>query len=250
MNIIKRPRIGLVVGLSVVAAVALQCIWLGYQHELRRRRVGAYICAQETFKMCVLLYDDTGRLISNLPELQRSAYYPYHYRRGTSCNQLSLPFRLSIGGGNIVYSGSAKWSGVNWTAVETAHEASKDRSTLHLLSAYLGGERARLADVKEFQDDYIAAGRGTAIRACEEAAGRKALPVPNLKWDLPATQDELAEYIGYIKGIEGVTELVDAWGRPLRFTIGEGYLECRSAGPDGRFYTSDDLVLRKSIGKQ
>jgi len=36
--------------------------------------------------------------------------------------------------------------------------------------------------------------------------------------------------------------LVDGWGRPIRYRLVRSNYEIRSAGPDGRFRTADDIV--------
>jgi len=46
-----------------------------------------------------------------------------------------------------------------------------------------------------------------------------------------------------MKQLLGLTELKDAWGTPCRIKLVDGVLECRSAGPDRKFGTKDDIVL-------
>lgn len=44
-------------------------------------------------------------------------------------------------------------------------------------------------------------------------------------------------------GLRPFLGVVDAWGRPIRYTRTESDVELRSAGPDGEIGTGDDLVL-------
>ena len=50
---------------------------------------------------------------------------------------------------------------------------------------------------------------------------------------------------GAILNAEGATNLTDGWGRALRYTpTGTGFT-LASAGPDGRFNTADDIVVKR-----
>ena len=69
---------------------------------------------------------------------------------------------------------------------------------------------------------------------------------PNIEGDLPTTQEELEEYLSWIrKGYERFwknKELNDGFGNPIRFELTEEGLKATSAGVDGELDTEDDLV--------
>jgi len=69
---------------------------------------------------------------------------------------------------------------------------------------------------------------------------------PNIEGDLPITQEELEEYLKWIrKGYERFwrnDEFDDDFGNPIRFELIEEGLKATSAGIDGEFDTGDDLV--------
>ena len=54
--------------------------------------------------------------------------------------------------------------------------------------------------------------------------------------ELPTSVAETSELEGYNEG------LIDGWGEPIRFATSDGVVTLRSAGPDGQFVTSDDVV--------
>jgi hypothetical protein len=56
---------------------------------------------------------------------------------------------------------------------------------------------------------------------------------PTPAGEYPKTAECLGTYQQYFEQIEGINELADAWNRPVRFSISNGLLTCRSAGPEG-----------------
>lgn len=55
--------------------------------------------------------------------------------------------------------------------------------------------------------------------------------------------NDLAELANFIPYVSSVT--VDVWGNPVRYSVSEGAFVVRSAGPDRKFGTVDDVVIRK-----
>lgn len=77
-------------------------------------------------------------------------------------------------------------------------------------------------------------------------------PVPAISFDRPATKKDLDEYWQWLKKMTGsLDRFNDDWGHRIRLAIKDGsnltILAASSAGPDGKWGTSDDLILKRDI---
>jgi hypothetical protein len=69
---------------------------------------------------------------------------------------------------------------------------------------------------------------------------------------LPKTDDELADYRNWLTELIGPCyRFCDGWGHKIVLELGSGttgpILSARSAGPDGKWRTDDDIVLQRNV---
>jgi hypothetical protein len=179
-------------------------------------------------------------------EIEKSMYYPYNPCYNRYSNRYRLEFNI-IGKGRYIqvhrlreYYCTIWWRNDDYSTLlaQPKDDAAK------MEQVYLSGERNRLKEVSKIRNDCLSY-HIPYVTQMERQSGIKKLPVPNPKWDLPRNQSELAEYVQFLKTIEGVGQLCDSWGRPLSFSIMNRKLTCVSAGVDGKFGTKDDILLSK-----
>jgi general secretion pathway protein G len=77
-----------------------------------------------------------------------------------------------------------------------------------------------------------------------EALGSRAFTVLREKGVCPGTLVELAPWMNRPSWMENGV-FVDAWGRPLDYTVNGKTFRVRSAGPDGVFGTGDDIEFAR-----
>ena len=83
----------------------------------------------------------------------------------------------------------------------------------------------------------------------EETAGALAT-FTTAQAQLPATLQALTTGSSNRPALLGSACLVDAWGNPIQYTTTGGLgFELRSAGPDGRMGTRDDMIERTRLRK-
>ena len=80
-----------------------------------------------------------------------------------------------------------------------------------------------------------------------------AIPIaPRLSFTRPATPAELVQYHKWLADILGSEDsLVDGWGRHIKLTLDDKsnppILIASSAGPDGKWGTKDDMILKLDV---
>jgi hypothetical protein len=118
----------------------------------------------------------------------------------------------------------------------------------HLLLWILGvgGVVVSVAVILMLKDRLDELGR---VNATQEVLQRLAAAVPRRKGGLVPTEEARRRELPHIALVAVSPEYVqngriyDAWNRELKVTFDRlGGVELRSAGPDGRFDTADDLV--------
>jgi len=118
----------------------------------------------------------------------------------------------------------------------------------HLLLWILGvgGVVVSVAVILMLKDRLDELGR---VNATQEVLQRLAAAVPRRKGGLGPTEEARRRDLPHIALVAVSPEYVqngriyDAWNRELKVTFDRlGGVELRSAGPDGRFDTADDLV--------
>lgn len=73
--------------------------------------------------------------------------------------------------------------------------------------------------------------------------------IPKMSSELPRTDEELQQYLLWIKSLLGVEILQDGFGRDLRILLVQGTLRIQSAGADGAYNTPDDIVMAVALGE-
>src|SRR5262249_19638638 len=135
-------------------------------------------------------------------------------------------------------SGTPRRISKSWALVDP------DQVTKSAIRRYLAGVNRYLHRVNTIRDqfyhEHLYAMR-IADPPCRDRFHVRSIPRPTFKGELPRTSEELAQYERWIWTIEGQDKICDGWSRPLVFTLANGSLACRSAGPDGRYGTQDDI---------
>lgn len=82
-------------------------------------------------------------------------------------------------------------------------------------------------------------------------SGQKMDRVPAIAFDRPTSQKELDEYSRWLDRMAGAHRFHDDWGHRIRLTLDDKVspplLVASSTGPDGRWGTQDDLVLKRDV---
>lgn len=98
----------------------------------------------------------------------------------------------------------------------------------------------------------LTAGSGfwkSQVRDC--ILGGKPNTVPSIAFDRPATDTQIHEYWRWLTKMVGSTNRFrDGWGHQVKLVIDMKFsppiLIASSAGPDGKWNTNDDMILRRN----
>lgn len=76
--------------------------------------------------------------------------------------------------------------------------------------------------------------------------------LPDIGFDRPRTEAEMQKYSRWLARMAGSSRLRDGWNRRVLLELDDSktiapILNARSAGPDGRWQTDDDIVLRRDV---
>lgn len=80
----------------------------------------------------------------------------------------------------------------------------------------------------------------------------KPVSLPDIGLDRPRTEAEMQKYSRWLARMAGSSRLHDGWNQRVLLELDESktivpILNARSAGPDGRWQTDDDIVLRRDV---
>jgi hypothetical protein len=216
----------------------------------------------------VAIYERTGRIILSEDALYRSAYYPFKERPSKAFLSTEVTFHFTTrekNGSLIVKAWSTttpKSSTIQTFESESfpSLQYSKEMRSALLISSYISGIRKRQDQLRAIRDDFFEMYLQTINFAPYKNGPYPLVPfqlkiipydpilfgnIPANRGDLPATQEELTQYVNWLQETEGLKRLVDAWGKPLVFTMKKNIITCRSAGADGKIGTADDIIMSK-----
>lgn len=113
------------------------------------------------------------------------------------------------------------------------------------ITAHSGGAiKERLAGALGAKDQIIAKQRLTAIL---DAAALHVASGEELELDSPEKLRTFTRRAVRIKGSDRADPSLDPWGKRIKAKLGARGLTLISAGPDRKFGTSDDVVVRRDI---
>jgi hypothetical protein len=252
-----RPAKNLAAGIAMTLLLALYLY--GNQVSQRRREQWRNLnrfYADVTRIRAVLeaarsIYQQSGRLIGSLAELERTDYYPFPQPYARSFYGGAIDVTLSESTANEWRGEGAVLSGSQVMIDIGGHfeRVGPQRETQRMVTAYCAGVAQRRATIEAIENQ-IMTGHLKAVRSYQDQMHhapnvtfheRDWRPRP-LAADWPKNDRELKRYVAWLRATEGVTELKDAWSCPLKFTLTPHGMTCRSAGADGDPGTADDVV--------
>lgn len=211
-----------------------------------RKNVASHIAR----RLAMIVYSDHADLVMDLPQMERSAYYPY----GLSFDRLYgidliMKNRIDPGGRQVTY--RSQYDTVIGRRTEIATSpADPKRDTAKLLRFFASGVAQQKSVINEIREDFVYSSADFALAISKSGATVRLLPPAPFAGDLPKNNMELKSYVLWLDRIEGMSQLSDGWGRPIRISLRSGRLISRSSGPDGVFNTPDDIVVSSRIVKQ
>jgi hypothetical protein len=256
---LTKTRAAQILAAAVAIAVLLALLLYGdqgsqrfreRQHNLRRFEpdVMRMRAAGEAARS---IYQQSGRLIPSLAELERTDYYPFPQPYARSFYGGAIDVTLSGPTANEWRYEGAVLSGrrIMVDISGRFERVGPQRETQRMVTAYCAGVAKRTATVEAIEtlfmqrhleavEVYERQMHHAPYVTFEERDWRKR-PIAA---DLPKTDRELKLYVAWLRATEGVPELQDAWGRPLKFTLTQHGMACLSAGADGVLGTADDIV--------
>lgn len=186
---------------------------------------------------CVVdVYERTGVLLASEQAFVSAALYPFH-RSVSDIVGTSVHFEASAG--KLAIKTALKEGN---PVVVSLPQDQPETVTRRRMEFLLEG--------KSSIDAFITAQRKLLTRYAshltDSAATWRELSVPNLTSDLPRSDEELQGYLSWIKSLLGEEILRDGFGREMRVSLRQRTLYIRSAGADGTYNTSDDIVLART----
>jgi hypothetical protein len=198
------------------------------------------------------IYQQSGRLIRSLAELERTDYYPFpHQIYARSLFGGAIDVTLTEPTANECRFEGAVLTGRQVRIDICGHfeTVGPQRETQRMVTAYCAGVAQRTAAVDAIEDQFMRRHLKAVYKyelqvhhAPQQTFDEGSQPKRPIPADLPKNDRELKLYVAWLRATEGVTEMNDSWGRPLRFSLTGHGMECRSAGADGVFGTADDVV--------
>jgi hypothetical protein len=193
------------------------------------------------------IYTTTGRPLRSLDDLTQSSYYPFSPVRSPNGGQVNI--RLSAQAMNYEWffaiTPTAKGAIMRrqWTETRLAPE----KETRCRLGWLMSGTKRIIQQVRGWREEIKKSWSILAeVKNDTAAPSELSLPAIAKAYNRDALLQAEA-YIHWLELIEGESPLLDRWGKPFRFRASQDFLIGMSAGADGEFGTTDDIVVRTKL---
>ena len=213
-----------------------------------------------TCEKCIAyIYKTTGFLYNNNYEFKTSKYCPnevdimhtYHGNRLSIVSQIENRTNISVIASELIKNDSRRLI-YNYREDSFPIYFPGDRTKCRI-DFYLSGKKHIVIFVESIRSSMHGYLEVMILQINHKNYHGKQLKVPELipldepmiSHDLPSTKSELSIYIKWLCTIEGVNSLTDEWGNEIHFYFEGNYLIARSAGPDKKFGTSDDIIIKE-----
>lgn len=186
------------------------------------------------------LQDSSGYDVgNNLDDLMKSAYYPYRINStGFFSNPISIRLVESEGVKHRELTILGKYKHESKFVMDLCE--SPDTITRLRLHSYLMGVNKRSDWIQYIHSEFFR-------YLHHETYQRRNNQLMKPEFDLPRNNQQLKQYIDWVKYVEGSDTLCDGWGRPLLFAVKNNTIICRSSGPNGIFDDKDDIVEKCKV---